>query len=98
MLTATFYTDHSARPCANSHSFAWNNRHYHGLFGASNHYGLGTRVVLSSRSGRRVTITIADRTDGRTDYDVTPQVLKMLAGNHWRKVGRIAVRAGREGK
>ena len=101
-MTASFYTDHTSRPCANGRDYASNSRRYHGLFGASNRVPLGRRERLVSRCGWKVTgavtITIVDRVGRGTDYDLSPKAFRLLAGKHWKKVGRVTVRAREVGR
>ena len=97
--TASFYTDHTSRPCSNGHSYASNSRRYHGLFGASNRYRLGSHVSLVSRSGRRVTITIADHmARGQRGVDCSAVAFRRLVGSRYRTVGRVTVRAREIGR
>ena len=48
-MTASFYTDHTSRPCANGRDYPSNSRRYHGLFGASNRVPLGDTAFGVSR-------------------------------------------------
>ncbi len=108
MTIATFYADHTI--CADGKSWTWNNRHYHGLFAASNDYPLGSRVRvfyrltlfdrLTSRAGRRViirseNIIIADKGGRRIGLDMAPEAFRRLVGARYVEIGKISVRVQR---
>ncbi|MBV9849845.1 MAG: RlpA-like double-psi beta-barrel domain-containing protein [Armatimonadetes bacterium] len=83
-MIATFYTS-SPGPTASGQRF--NPRAY--TCAAPYGYRLGD-VLLVSRGGRRVRVTVTDRGRlGHGHLDLTPAPFRALAGRHWRKVGVV---------
>ncbi|MGI4792009.1 MAG: hypothetical protein ACRYFS_24565 [Janthinobacterium lividum] len=91
MPSLTYYVDHSSRPCSNGSTYAANLRRYH-HFVASNRFTLGSRLTLTSRAGRRVSVVVADRIGHGTDVDADAGTFRALAGPRYRLIGRLTVR------
>lgn len=87
MSVATYYTS-SPGPLADGGTFRAS-----AMACASRVYPLHTRLELTSRSGRRVIVTVRDRTGrGRTNIDLTPGAMRRLAGPGYRRIGALHVR------
>ena len=87
LAQATFFSD-TCR-AANGKTPAANRREY-GYCAAYNRGRLGDRLVLSSRSGRCVRVTVTDRGGmGRETIDLRPEAFAKLAGPGWRSIGRL---------
>ena len=99
LASATFFADHCR--AANGHMPAENKRRY-GLCAAYNSGRLGDRLELTSRSGRRVYVTVTDRGGmGRDVVDLRPEAALALMGRNYRKIGRlhgVTIRMARRGK
>lgn len=76
--------------CPNGLSYT-QNLHRYGAVCASNHWPLGSVLVLTGRGGRRMRLTVCDRVGHGTDYDINPAAFRRLCGNL--KKGRGSVRA-----
>ncbi len=88
MSAITFY--HNDGRAANGHSYAAN-LHRYGAVCASNHWPLGSVIVLTGRGGRRLRVTVCDRVGHGTDYDLNPAAFRKLGFPL--KKGRGSVRA-----
>ena len=87
LASATFFADHCR--AANGHTPAANRRRY-GLCAAYNLGRLGDRLELTSRSGRRVYVTVTDRGGmGRDVVDLRPEAALALMGRNYRDIGRL---------
>ena len=87
LASATFFADHCR--AANGHTPAANKRRY-GLCAAYNSGRLGDRLELTSRSGRRVCVTVTDRGGmGRDVVDLRPEAARALMGRDYRIIGRL---------
>jgi rare lipoprotein A (peptidoglycan hydrolase) len=87
IISATYY--HDGTICANGLTYNQNARR--GFFAAGNRWPLGTRLALTSRSGRRVSLVIADRIGRGSDVDCSADAFKQLAGSRWQIIGRLSV-------
>ena len=87
LASATFFADHCR--AANGQTPAANKRRY-GLCAAYNLGRLGDRLELTSRSGRRVYVTVTDRGGmGRDVVDLRPEAALALMGRNYREIGRL---------
>ena len=75
---------------ANGRTYGQNARR--GFFCASNRYPLGTRLLLTSRGGRRVVVTVCDRIGHGSDCDLSESAAARLMGERFRRVGRVSAR------
>lgn len=86
MSIATFYT-HSVNRMSNRHHF--NPR---AMACASRVYPLHSRLKIVAANGRRVIVTVTDRTArGRKNVDCTPAAMRCLAGPRYRIIGVLHV-------
>ncbi len=89
MSAVTFYKNDGGQ-CANGRNYT-QNLHRYGAVCASNHWPLGSVLVLTGRGGRRMRVTVCDRVGRGTEYDVDPGAFLRLVGPL--KKGRGQVRA-----
>ena len=89
MPSVTYYANDHCR-AANGLTYAANARR--GLFCAGNRWPLGTRLELTSRGGRRVVVTVADRIGHGSDCDLSEPAARALMGSRYRIIGRVHAR------
>ena len=87
LASATFFADHCR--AANGLTPAANRRRF-GLCAAFNQGRLGDKLELTSRSGRRVYVTVTDRGGmGRDVVDLRPEAALSLMGQQYKVIGRL---------
>ncbi len=89
MPSCTFYRPDGL--AANGASYRQNAARY-GAFCAGNRWPLGTRLLLTSRAGRRVRVTVVDRIGYGSDVDCSVEAARALMGRRYAIIGRLSVR------
>ena len=96
MSSVTFYANDGMS--ASGFTYRQNERRFGGHFCAARRgIRLGTEYVLTSRSGNRVRLIVADHIGHGSDFDIPPQIAYKLMGKRWRVVGRIECKAHQVG-